>query len=430
MSEEARTSASADRFAEVLWIAVLAIVAVTPLVFSTTTKDVYRLPKALFFQSAVLVLGAAILVWDATREGLARRFRPHRVSLLLAAMAVAWTAVVTMTAVKAAPASHAPLTVFCYALFFSAALLFGRRTPRAALAAMFVPAVVISVIMVLQWRDVWTPVALPERPVGRFAHIGLQGNPDPVGAYLIVPAIAAVAATIAFRRGRIVLVPTTLLLLVGVLLTESVTALVAVAAALLAFLVVVPSKKARMITAFVTVAAAIVVLAYPPTRGRATALARSAAEGNYQELTSFRLPAWDVAWRMFLERPVTGVGPGGFAARYMSYKLAGDELHPEWLTLGNENFGETHNDHLQLLAEGGLPAFVLFAIVAVRVALLSFRVPADSDERRFVKLFALPGVVAFAVTAMAQFPMQLTEASAVAIFGAALCHVWGAGAVD
>lgn len=415
-----------ERFRSILWAAVLVTVALTPLVFSTATKDVYRLPKTLFFQTAALLIGAAIVVWDANRGRLGELAARHRTSLVFAVLAVAWTAIVSMTAVNPVVAAHAPLAVFCYASFFAATLLFARRSPGIVLAALLVPAIVNAIVLLLQWRNVWTPVASNVLAEGRFRHTALQGNPDPAGMYLILPAVAAIAAAFAFRRWRPVLVAAAALILVGLLLTESITVFVTLAAVFVSFIVVVRSNKARVAMAVMLIAGVAVLAAYAPTRSRAKRIARWMSEGRYQDVTSFRLPAWAVAVTMFGDHPLTGVGPGGYAARYMSYKLAGDERHPEWMTMGNVNFGEAHNDHLQLLAEAGLPGYALFLVIAARVALLSVRVRKRSEETAvFVRMFALPAVAGFSVAALAQFPMHLTATSSVAVFTAALCHAWG-----
>jgi O-antigen ligase len=324
-----------------------------------------------------------------------------------------------MTALNPVVATHAPLTIFCYAVFFAATLLFARRNHGITLIALLTPAVINSIVLLLQWRTIWTPVRWNPVARGRFHHIALQGNPDPAGMYLMIPAIAAIAAAFAFRKWRWPLVAVSALLLVGLLLTESITVFVS-------FIVVVRSNKARIAMMAMLLAGVTVLAVYAPTRHRARNIARWMSQGRYQEVTSFRLPAWSVAVTMFSERPLVGVGPGGYAAKYMSYKLAGDERHPEWMTLGNTNFGEAHNDHLQLLAEAGLPGYALFLAFAGSVALLSWRVRKRTEEPAvFVGMFALPAVVGFSVAALAQFPMHLTAPSSVAVFAAALCHAWG-----
>jgi O-antigen ligase len=120
-----------------------------------------------------------------------------------------------------------------------------------------------------------------------------------------------------------------------------------------------------------------------------------------------------------------GVGPGVFSALYMPYKLRLDSRNPEWIRVGNQNFGEVHNDHLQLLAETGLPGYALFVLALALLARLSFRKRDEPDERmRFVHMFAFPAASAFAVLALAHFPMQVTSTMAPAVYIAALCFAW------
>jgi hypothetical protein len=413
-------------FARVVWAAVLLTVAATPVVYSTATRDVYRLPKTLFFQAAALVIGAAIVAWDARSTELGARAARHRIPLILAASALAWTGVVSMTAQNPVVASGAPLAMFCLAVFFGAALIFARRTPGLVLTAMLAPAIANAVVVVLQWRRIWTPV--PRTIVAnppRLAYTGFQGNPDMVGVYLLIPAIAAIAAAVAFRRWRLPLIAVSAVLLIAMLLTGSLTVFIALAAVFLAFTVVAPTRKARIAMIAMIIAGIIAVGSWKQTRRRAIGISRAIAQGNANEALTFRLPAWSVAWRMFLEHPLTGVGPGGYAARYMSYKLAGDELHPQWMQLGNFNFGEAHNDHLQLLAEAGLPGLALFVTVLARVALLSLRGRGSGEEGAFVRLFALPAATGLGIASLAQFPLYLTASSSAAVFAAALCFAWG-----
>jgi putative inorganic carbon (HCO3(-)) transporter len=61
-----------------------------------------------------------------------------------------------------------------------------------------------------------------------------------------------------------------------------------------------------------------------------------------------RLNAWTTSWRVFLDYPWTGVGPNNLQAVYLRYS-------PQ-----EERFRVAHNAYLQLLAECGLPAVLLF----------------------------------------------------------------------
>lgn len=71
---------------------------------------------------------------------------------------------------------------------------------------------------------------------------------------------------------------------------------------------------------------------------------------NYEEDGSAqgRINAWRTSWRVFLDYPLTGVGPNNLAAVFQRYQP------------GEDRFRVAHNAYFQLLAECGLPALLLF----------------------------------------------------------------------
>ena len=79
-------------------------------------------------------------------------------------------------------------------------------------------------------------------------------------------------------------------------------------------------------------------------------LERAESIQNYQEDGSAqgRINAWRTSWRVFLDYPLTGVGPNNLAAVFLRYSPEDDRVRV------------AHNAYLQLLAECGLPALLLF----------------------------------------------------------------------
>ena len=70
-----------------------------------------------------------------------------------------------------------------------------------------------------------------------------------------------------------------------------------------------------------------------------------------------RLLPFLTAADMTRDHPLLGVGPGCFKYHYMAYRVAQRDRHPGAWTEGYPmNWGEAHNDHLQVAAETGLPA--------------------------------------------------------------------------
>ena len=132
---------------------------------------------------------------------------------------------------------------------------------------------------------------------------------------------------------------------------------------------------------------------------------------------------------MFRDRPLTGVGPGCFAWQYMPYKVRAELAYPPLRTafLRGTNFGEVHNDHLQLLAEEGAVAYGLSLAALVILSAISLRRrQRDTTDARyeFARLLALPLAVTFFVLALGQFPLELTAVISQFLFFAALCVGW------
>lgn len=85
---------------------------------------------------------------------------------------------------------------------------------------------------------------------------------------------------------------------------------------------------------------------------------RSVEVNDANFATVERLAHWQAAWRMFEQRPWTGVGTGQYALVYPSVAL------PRW----QDPLGHAHNWYLHVLAEGGLlglAAYTLWVLVAL-----------------------------------------------------------------
>jgi len=414
-----------NKFAHGLWLAVLATMTVTPLLYSASAKNAFRLPKTVFFDAMMLLIGAAAIAWHLLGGDSSDRAAKHRIGLIIAAAAVAWTVIVSVFAVQPELARYAPLTAFAYATLFVATILFARDRIVFAFAALFIPAIINAAATVVQALHLWMPIALDRTPPGRLAAMGLLGNPDYVGAYLMIPTLAALAGAIAFRERRVLFLAIAAILATGIFFTQSVTAVGAFMVAVLSFAIVVPSKRVRIAVAALITLVIVAVFAYAPTRTRLLHMREFLQSGQLMEFSSYRPPAFMVAIDMFRSRPLLGVGPGNYEGRYMPYKLAVDERFPQWIRPMNANFGEAHNDHLQLLAEAGIPGYLLYLGALAWVASISFRKPrVDSPRAKYARAFALPAAIGFTVVGLAQFPLYLTVVTATSIFAAALAHVW------
>lgn len=397
--------------------------AFTPLVVYPPALDMYRVPKSVVFQASMLAAAASLALLVLFRPAVAEAFRERRDQVILAAAAVVWAAVVTLASQIPEISHDAPLTVLCYAVAFVLATVTPRRRPFIPLAVIFVPAVINAIVALLQAEglDVAFVTGVPDRR----RVIGLIGNPNWIATYLVLPFDAAVAAALTWRRWW--LAATAAILFAAIAATVTVTALIACLVAAVAFVLTARKRMLTALTAAMLLAVVVTGFATDSVRTRLANLTRLSKEQRFVELTSSRIPAFAAALEMFKARPLVGTGPGVFAAEYMTVRLRLNEIHPEWLEVRNVNFQEVHNDHLQLLAEAGLPAFLLFAATLCWIASLSFRrSPSGSADHTsaFVHRFAFPAAASFATLATAQFPLQMVTAAATAAFLGGLCFAW------
>jgi O-antigen ligase len=120
-----------------------------------------------------------------------------------------------------------------------------------------------------------------------------------------------------------------------------------------------------------------------------------------------RIQLWSVAWKMWQEHPVLGVGIGQYRAVADQYIFGG---------VGNI----AHNTYLSFLAETGLVGFVVFISLPLAIFVRVLR--SKRDGNTFAPLLAL-GLAAVAVQA---FTLNLENSRALWALlgiGAALCDL-------
>lgn len=118
-----------------------------------------------------------------------------------------------------------------------------------------------------------------------------------------------------------------------------------------------------------------------------------------------RLANWRVAVDMFNERPVTGVGLGGWKVDSVPHMLA---LNPEGLSIhhAGARFHQLHNDPFQLFVELGL---VGGGLVLIGTFFWMRRLRADGSLRTAHKVGLICGITAFAVSSAFGFPFHIAQ---------------------
>jgi O-antigen ligase len=435
LAQNTDAGAASGRLHRILSIVVLTGAALVPVLVVPGGLDIFRQPKELALYAvaiiaatiaaAALTLGARVAADDAQRLALPAK---------LAAAGVVWTIV------AAAFSRHRGLSfdalvyvASIVAVTIISALALRRVAVRLVAAAVLLPAVANATLIFLQATEIWNPWVFPPKVSARQHKNALLGNPNDVGAYLVAPLLFAVTLALTARRHRRIYGAVAAVLTAGLLVTETLTAIIAAAAAIvtLAFL----RRRAREVVAATSLLCVVVVVTvfFAPVGERIREVVSARQISRFDWMISGRLPAFAAAWGMFTDDPVTGIGPGAFSFEYMPYRT---ELNQNYSAMFASqyravNFGEVHNDHLQLLAESGLPGYGLVLAAIAMVARLSFRKPtgSGSERERTARFLAFPLAMGLLVTMLTGFPLQLAAPAYTFAFLAGACLAWD-GAED
>jgi len=356
----------------------------------------FRLPKELVFRGEAIVLAALFAFWATSKRRTWRlTWRPEYV---LALAVCGWAAVTTLTSTNRLLSADALTTVVAAAIiFFATSLAASVWLVDVLMAGCCVNAVVV----ILQELKIWMPFPPPPGAPPHYGSVGLLGNPNDVGTYLAAPAVAAfvVSAAVSGKasgKRRWIYAAIGLLLAGGIVASATRTAAGAFIAGLVVFGFI-HSRRAAILVATGVIVFALVLASPATTLCREMRdLAQAAAHRDLQRVFSERLVPFLAAIDMTRDHPLLGVGPGCFKYHYMPYRVGLLGRYPErWTTGYPMNWGEVHNDHLQVAAETGLPGYALFLAAIVLCA----------GRRPHPLRWPLAATI-FVLT-LAQFPLEL-----------------------
>jgi uncharacterized membrane protein len=427
-------SSRADWPARVDWVReqavrslVIAGALAIPLVFLRDPHDMFRMPKAIALRAEAILLVVAALAAILLGGSIPRvRWRDPFIALPLIALAI--TALLTLTSTNTLLSVSALGSAVATAVVFFATV-FAARAGWIVIVVPFAAAMLNALLMIAEETKLWMPFGVRPDALHHLQCDALIGNPNEVGSFLGAAALACLAMIVASEQrfsARNVIMTT--VIGAGLIASQTLTAFIAFTAAAFAMFALKSWKNAlRAGIAAIVIGVALVAL-YAPLRLRATRVAAWWKAGDYNSLSTDRLTPFLSASSMFADHPLTGVGPGAFSWHYYDYKLRAEQRHPFLRQAYNRgvNFGEVHNDHLQVLAEGGAIGYAAFLALLGALAWLSFRVPADAPDarQRFTHHLALPLVVFWLVLSIAQFPLETTVVRMLLVHLAAVCVGW------
>jgi len=420
-----RTDSFAHNSLKLLTIAGLAAI---PLIVMTGVHDYFRVIKEIGFRAqAILMLFALVtLLLYGGSARLREQLRQRAVVLIIAA-AVLWSIITTAASTNRLLSAESLVTAICGAALFVAVWYVSRSVPVTALLILVPVAVVNSVLLTLQEYEIWNPFHFTVVVGRHFTATALIGNPNDVGAYLGLVAIILFALALQLRGWRRWTAAAGFAAAVsGLLVSQTRTAIIALGAALLVYAARRSWKYAIAFSGLFAALLFLAILVPIPGLKRLTEIPRMVSEGRLDSMLSYRLSPFLGAVEMFKERPLLGRGPGVYAFDEMPYRMRAKRKYGgRAIRTVGLNFSETHNDHLQLLAETGVPGYALFLAALMVVAWQSRRTASAHDERTAAAVaIGLPLAAMVFVLCLASFPLQLAVTRHLLLTAAALIIGW------
>ena len=411
----------------VLLFVVLAGVVTIPL-FLFPGPDAFRFPKEMVLRVEAIVLAALAASWwilgklDVDRRELLRK--PLTIWLLAV---LGWSTLTTLTAENRLVSAASLAYIVAMSVVFVATLVVSRERGMWLAAVPLAPAIVNGVVLFLQVTGRQPLKLTHDDP--RITQTALIGNPNDVGSYLMVVALAATALALSSKRWRWPAVLAALFLIGATFASATLTAI----GGLLVGLFAIAAVRSWKLALAAALASGVLVFAafayYPPLQHRVQRAREAVDAKDWDVLLSYRFAGYATAWLMAKDHPLLGVGPGGYGWQYFDYRQKAEERWARLRRSGGRqfNFAEAHNDHLQTLAQTGVVGYLLLLGALGLLARVSLRrgAPAPSEHTLFARTLALPLVAAFAVLAIAQFPLSLTAVLHTIATYAAMVLAWG-----
>lgn len=332
-----------------------------------------------------------ILAWVGA-GGLRRRrlpvLRSHRALIVTLVVFVCWLTLSTTWATRQARALDEAFTWWTAVLalvLVATSLSTPRNVVYVALA--FVAGAVLAVG--LGFLGLGGSASLAS-DVGRFEP---AGDPNYQAAALLAAMCMAGGLMSVFRRlsARVALLSALVFITLGFFATESRGGLVALTVAMAAALAIFRRQRAQIVSLAIVGSAAAAVWLY-------------SRPDSFDRLTTFggggsgREDIWSVAWRVFEDHPLVGVGLGNFQDVEARYVLEpGGLTHVAYIS---ETPKAVHNSYLGLLVETGVVGLIGFALVAVLAVRASWRAAREFDAKGAVGLGNLARAVLVATIGM------------------------------
>ena len=392
----------------VVWALALALLG-TAWLIDPLASAAFDAPKRLVAILAAAV-GIAAMLWQTPRPAWSRWTPAARWIVLLVGIAGLGCIVATLASPHPALAWHGLRTMLLFALFLplgASDALQGKGGRRVLWIALL--AIASNAALSTLQASGLAPLLPTAQLGGRLWSIALLGNEGYVAlaCALMTAACAAIALNTGSRRMRLIALALGALGFAAILANRQLTSAAALAVGLCVLAAVRWRARRLVIGSGILLVVALAAAAIAPVRAVTWEMLPRADVETWQRLTTFRLGAWAAALEMTGERPLTGFGPGSFAAESQRQRFALEVRLKQRLALPEtaSTFTQAHQEFLQLAAECGLPTL---AAAAAALVLLLLRLLRRARTPGAVEpLLLLAVLVTGSMAALAWFPLQI-----------------------
>jgi len=126
---------------------------------------------------------------------------------------------------------------------------------------------------------------------------------------------------------------------------------------------------------------------------------RSSSNISTDQSNLERINRWKCALRMFVEKPLTGWGPGTYQFKYGPFQKSSEETA---ISTDFGDAGNAHSEYLGALSESGLPGGLLYLLITVMAVITGIKVwyREKRDTTGYFALALLTGLITYAVHGM------------------------------
>ena len=126
---------------------------------------------------------------------------------------------------------------------------------------------------------------------------------------------------------------------------------------------------------------------------------RSSSNISTDQSNLERINRWKCALRMFVEKPLTGWGPGTYQFKYGPFQKSSEETA---ISTDFGDAGNAHSEYLGSLSESGLPGGLLYLLITVMAVITGIKVwyREKRNTTGYFALALLTGLITYAVHGM------------------------------